>query len=579
MEYRTLNVKGAILSQSQLERYLEIIASDHNLKPNSNKNTYPIPRLKENFELITQVYGLLNEHIKLKIPIHPAGEWILDNYYIIEETVKNISKTLTLKKYINFLGMANGPYVGFARVFVLAQEIVAYTDGKIDQKNLGALLKAYQKKKTISMEEIWNISLFMQIALIENIRQICEKIYSSQMQKYRVENIIERLVENKQKDELQFKQLGEYKAKIKGFGEVKYPFIEYLSYRLRKYGKKAYPFLNVLEEQVNKMGLDLQDVIKKEHFDIAMKKISMGNSILSIKALNRMNMIEIFEEINGVEDILKQDPAEVYDKMDYKTKIEYRNKIKEISKKTKISEIYIAKKALELAQNTKKLGEEEQFIENKKTHIGYYILSDGKKELLEMLTEKKVKIFSNNTKVKLYVASIITFTLLITIAISFVFYQSTKLLLPTILLGILLLLPIENIVVQVIQTILGKIVKPKLIPKMYFEKEVPKEYATFVVIPTIVKNADKVKEMMKKLEVYYLANKSENLYFALLGDCSSGKNETEIFDQEVIEAGLQMTKKLNQKYAKSEFPKFHFLYRARTWNAKEECYLGWERKR
>ena len=429
MEYRTLNVKGAILSQGELERYLEIIASDHNLKPNSNKNTYPIPRLKENFELITQVYELLNEHIKLKIPIHPAGEWILDNYYIIEETVKNISKTLTLKKYTNFLGMANGPYVGFARVFVLAQEIVAYTDGKINQKNLGALLKAYQKKKTISMEEIWNISLFMQIALIENIRQICEKIYSSQMQKYRVENIIERLIENKQKDELQFKQLGEYKTKIKGFGEVKYPFIEYLSYRLRKYGKKSYPFLNVLEEQVNKMGLELQDVIKKEHFDIAIRKISMGNSILSIKALNRMNMIEIFEEINGVEDILKQDPAEVYDKMDYKTKIEYRNKIKEISKKTKISEIYIAKKALELAQNTKNI--EESFIEikgtenirkiekikeieqeikqkekierKKKNHIGYYILSDGKKELLEMLTEKKVKIFSNHTKVKLYI--------------------------------------------------------------------------------------------------------------------------------------------------------------------------------
>ena len=604
MEYRTLNVKGAILSQGELERYLEIIASDHNLKPNSNKNTYPIPRLKENFELITQVYELLNEHIKLKIPIHPAGEWILDNYYIIEETVKNISKTLTLKKYTNFLGMANGPYVGFARVFVLAQEIVAYTDGKINQKNLGALLKAYQKKKTISMEEIWNISLFMQIALIENIRQICEKIYSSQMQKYRVENIIERLIENKQKDELQFKQLGEYKTKIKGFGEVKYPFIEYLSYRLRKYGKKSYPFLNVLEEQVNKMGLELQDVIKKEHFDIAIRKISMGNSILSIKALNRMNMIEIFEEINGVEDILKQDPAEVYDKMDYKTKIEYRNKIKEISKKTKISEIYIAKKALELAQNTKNI--EESFIEikgtenirkiekiketeqeikqkekierKKKNHIGYYILSDGKKELLEMLTEKKVKIFSNHTKVKLYITNIIILTFLITIAISFVFYQNTKLLLPTILLGILLLFPIENMIVQVIQTILGKVVKPKLIPKMYFEKEIPKEYATFVVIPTIVKSADKVKEMMKKLEVYYLANKSENLYFALLGDCSSGKNRTENFDQEVIDAGLKMAEELNRKYENSEFPKFHFLYRARTWNAKEECYLGWERK-
>ena len=67
-------------------------------------------------------------------------------------------------------------------------------------------------------------------------------------------------IENKQKDELQFKQLGEYKTKIKGFGEVKYPFIEYLSYRLRKYGKKSYPFLNVLEEQVNKMVLENGEV-------------------------------------------------------------------------------------------------------------------------------------------------------------------------------------------------------------------------------------------------------------------------------------------------------------------------------
>lgn len=47
------------------------------------------------------------------------------------------------------------------------------------------------------MEEIWSIGIFMKIALIENIRQICEKIYVSQLQKYKVENIIERLVEQK----------------------------------------------------------------------------------------------------------------------------------------------------------------------------------------------------------------------------------------------------------------------------------------------------------------------------------------------------------------------------------------------
>ena len=108
MEYKILNIKGALLDKVQLENYLEKIASDHILKRKSEKYTYPIPRLKENLEVITQIYELLTEHIKLKIPIHPAGEWILDNYYIIEETAKAIVKDITLKKYINFPSISNG---------------------------------------------------------------------------------------------------------------------------------------------------------------------------------------------------------------------------------------------------------------------------------------------------------------------------------------------------------------------------------------------------------------------------------------------------------------------------------------
>ena len=373
--YKVLNTKGAIVDKYQLEKYLEKLASDHILKEKSDKNTYPIPRMLENFEIITMVYNLLNEQIKLKIPIHPAGEWLLDNYYVIEETVKGIEKELTLKKYRNFLGIANENNYGFARIYVLASEIVSYTDAKIDAKLLTDLLKAYQEKKKLNMEEIWNIGIFLQIAIIENIRNICERIYSAGLQKYRVENIIERLVENKSKDELRFNKLGEYKLKVKEYGEMKYPFIEYMSYKLRQFGKRAYPFLNILEEQVNKMGVDISDVIKKEHFDIAVKKVSMGNSITSIKNIQRINFIDIFEEINQVDDILNEDPANVYDGMDYKTKIYYRNKIQEISKKTKISEIYIARKCLELARKN----------QGKKAHIGYYLIDNGKKELLESL--------------------------------------------------------------------------------------------------------------------------------------------------------------------------------------------------
>lgn len=577
MDYKILNIKGALLDTQQLEDYLRKIASGHVLQDKSNKYTYPIPRLKENFEFITEVYNLLNEHIKLKLPIHPAGEWILDNFYIIDETVKIVTKELTLKKYTNFLGIANGPYAGFARIYVLASEIVAYTDGKINGKNLEVLLKAYEDKKTLSMDEIWNINTFLRVALIENIREACEKIYSAQLQKYKVENIIERLVENKSKDELQFKNIGEYKTKVIEQGEMKYPFIEYMSYRLKQYGKKAYPFLNILEEQVNKMGTEISEVIKKEHFDIAVRKVSVGNCIISIKNINRINMIEIFEKINGVEEILKKDPVNVYSKMDYKTRIYYRNKLKEISKKSKISEIYIARKCLELSSIEYEKSNMDS--NNKKAHVGYYLIADGEPKLLEILQNKKVPRQNNMHKAQKYITALAVVT--IVLAGVYGLYINTQInnIVLSLILSILLLIPIETIFTQIAQYILGKTKNTKIIPKLDFRNGIPEQNATFVVIPTIIKNGKRVEELMHKLEVYYIANKSDNIYFALLGDCSTSSNEEEGFDEEVINTGKKMVDILNKKYPDEKFTKFNFIYRKRMWNEGEEAYLGWERKR
>lgn len=586
-EKKKLNIKGTVLDRYQLEQYLEKIASDHILTEKSAKDTYPIPRLKENFFVIKEIYKLLNEQIKQGIPIHPAGEWILDNLYVIEEIVKNISKELTLKKYTDFLGLANGRFKGFARVYVLATEMVAYTDGKINSENLEYMLQAYQTKKTLSMNEIWNIGLFIQIALIENIREICETIYMSQMQKSRVEEII-------------CKYFGEEKKKSRTVilpkimlienGQVKNAFIEYMSYRLKKMGSKAYAYLNILEDEVAKTGSDIYEVVKKEHFDIAVKKVSVGNCILTLKAISRINFLEIFEKINRVEDILKQDPAKQYEKMDSTTKSYYRNAIQEISKKTKISEIYIAKKCLELSLQASEKPEANE----KSMHIGFYLISDGKETLLNSLLEKKITLKSNDEKAKIYIETVWGVSLLLTLILSINFYYMlwyksfgdvarnfignipilVKVLL-SIILALVSILPIENIVSKIIQYVLSKVIKPKLIPKIDFQNGIPENCSTMVVIPTIVKSKEKVKELMRKLEVYYIANKSKNLYFTLLGDCSSGNKEIEEFDEEVIREGIEQSKRLNEKYGNI----FNFVYRKRIWNSNEECYMGWERKR
>ena len=566
-KYQKLEIEGAILDEEQLKAHMEKIAIQHTLKAKSNKNTYPVPQMLENYTTIKNVYNLLNEHIKLGINIHPAGEWILDNFYIIEETVRQIEKEMTLKKYTNFIGIQNGKYMGFARIYVLAAEIVAYTDNKIDGENLKKYLQAYQTKKTLNMEEIWNIGIFLQISIIQNIAEICEKIYSSQIQKYRVKNIIERLVEKKEKNELKYNQITGTKLRDTELKGMKYPFIEYMSYSLKKYGKRAYGYLNVLEEEVEKLGITVSEAIQKEHFATAIRKISMANCITSIKKIQRINFLDIFEKINGVEGILNSDPAGIYEKMEHKTKEYYRNTIKEIAKKTNMSEIYIAKKTIELCN---------QGIDgNKDRHIGYYLIGEGKKDLYNKL-EYKEKIISEQTKAKIYILSIFIFTIILSLVIG---KAVTNSILKFIITTILLIIPISEFVNQTIQYILGKIIKPKLIPKMDFYDGIEAENATFVVIPTIIKTREKVQELFRKMETFYLANKSDNLYFAVLGDCSEGNKQEEEFDKEVIDEGIKQVEKLNEKYGKQGFPIFHFIYRERQYNNSEEKFLGWERKR
>lgn len=259
--------------------------------------------------------------------------------------------------------------------------------------------------------------------------------------------------------------------------------------------------------------------------------------------------------------------------MDYKTKEYYRNEIKLISEETKISELYIAKKILEIAESK----------ENKKErHIGYYLISKGREELNNKLGVKSKKTIQEEQKSRRYIVSIFFLTSLLSIITAFFIYLGTKSIIGTIISFTVLYIPISEIVIQIINNILNKKVKPKLIPKLDFEHGVPKEYSTFVVIPTIVNSKEKVQELMKKIEVYYLANKSENLYFALLGDCTSGQKEVEKTDEEIIRVGIEEVNKLNKKYNsnfENEIPKFNFLYRKRVWNENEGCYLGWERKR
>ncbi len=573
-KYKKLNIKGTLLDRNQLANHLEKTAADHITRSYSNKITYPISNLIDDYKFILETYNLLTKHMKLGIKIHSAGEWILDNFYVIEETVKTIQKELSIRKYKNMIGLSNDRYLGFARSFVLTEEIVAFSDCKIDRDLIDIALHGYQRKKLLSMEELASMGIFLRISLISHIRELCEKIYSSQIQKYRAESIIERIVEKKNSN-LKFNSNTKY-LKLND-ENIRYAFIEYMSYKLKLYGKEAVAYQNILSKEVQKLGVSISEVIQKEHFQIANIKITIGNCITSIKEINRIDFCELFNYMNATEEILKLDPAGIYTKMDEASKSYFRQIIEKKAKKTKISEIYITEKIVELC---KKYENSDNIEDIKKSHVGYYLMRDeGIKELDNILEIKIHKKMNNTSKAKLYIASNLILPIYFCLLMYFLYFNISKNIIISIIVAILSYPPIAEIFLRIQNYFMSKFKEPTLIAKMDYEDGIPEDKSTFVVIPTILKSKEKVKEMFEKLEVYYLANKSENIYFALLGDCSEEDKPRKGFDNEVISSGIEICKKLNEKYRTDKFNKFHFLYRKRVWNECENSYIGWERKR
>ena len=519
-----------------MENFAKKLAINHNISKLSNKKTFPLNSLKNDYEIISKAFDILTESVSKNVSIQPAGEWLLDNFYIIEEQYNSILVDLNLKEYIK-LPSVNGT----ARIYLIASELVKFTDGYITEEIIENFINAYSSKRALTMDEIWKLPIMIRISLIKHIRTVSDRIIKSQLEKFKVESLIERVVLSK---EVSNQKFNEYKN-INLNGEV-LSYIEYMVYSLKKLGADGEKFLNILEEEIVKKGSTSSEVVKIEHFDMATRRISMSNSILSIKNISKFDFTTLFEKINNIENVLMMD--EVYIKMDFETRNMYRNEIKNISRKAKVSEIYVVNKLIQISKE-----------ENK--HIGFFLFEE-EKELLykELEYENYKKEIPNNKKLLNYILSVYIPVLILSILIMKEYFW----------IGII---PFSEVFVSLINKVIMKIKKPKLLPRV---EEISEDVNTFVIVPTLLNSVDRVKKLVEDLEVYYLANREAKLYFCLLGDASEIDTETMPYDEDIKKVGVEEVQKLNQKYGEEIF---HFIYRKRVFNESQGKWLGYERKR
>lgn len=211
-----------------MENFAKKLAINHNVIKSSNKKTYPLNSLKEDYEVISKAFDILTESVTKNVSIQPAGEWLLDNFYVIEEQYNSILNDLKIREYTKLPSVE-----GEARIYLIAKELVKFTDGNINEDIIESFINAYSSKRALTMDEIWKLPLMIRIALIKHIKEVSDKIIKSQLEKFKVESILERLVTNKEVSAQKFR---EYRN-VNLNGEI-LSYVEYMIYSLKKFRKR-----------------------------------------------------------------------------------------------------------------------------------------------------------------------------------------------------------------------------------------------------------------------------------------------------------------------------------------------------
>jgi cyclic beta-1,2-glucan synthetase len=555
-----LDIYDAILSNEDLERHAEELARMHVVGKKSKLYHSLEVRMNRNFKYIIYVYKLLNEHTGEIRRATPASEWLLDNFYIIEEQVKEIRQTISKHYFYKLPPLRNGSLKGYPRVYAIALELISHTDGRFDEKTLINYVKAYQTHALLSSGELWAIPVMVRIALIENIRRICEKIMQSHQQWYKADKLADILLEYKDKKPEDFLQIA--KEHMNQMETIDTSFGEHLLKRLKKHGMETALIIRYIDDRLAEQHTNSESITQLEHKEQAVRQVSMGNSITSIKLVSTLEWTEIFEKLSKVEEILRQDPAAIYSEMDFKSRDRYRHEIETLSKSYKQSEISIAKKLVETAAESEK-------------HVGYFLFKKERSLLYEKIGGSAREASAASLY---YFGAIALATLLLLFSLTYYSLWEGAALWQVCLMLLVTLLPLSDVAINMVNWFVTHTVEPDFLPKLELREGIPDTAKTLVVIPTLLSNKNRVVQLVENLEEYYLANREKNLYFALAGDFKDSRTSELEEDQWIIEAATKQIRELNRKYG-GEQDLFFFFHRERSYSKNEDKYMGWERKR
>jgi len=511
--------------------------------------------------------------------VSPAGEWLLDNYYLIEEQVREVREDLPVRYGIELPRLASGPHEGMPRVYEAVIALISRSDSRLDLTALLAFIEAYQEVTPLTIGECWAVPIMLRIGLVENLRRLSRSVLQSHTDEALADVWADRFTLAEQNDPA---SLPDLLARIGS--EPRHDsavFLLRLAQRLQGAEVSADVVNSWLAGRLSTLSMSLERESVLHQKRQAADQISIANAIGSVRLLNALDWTDFFEDISYVERVLRCDPADAYAAMDFPSRDRYRHALEQLCKRSRANEIATARSIVERCAATLAADASDEV----RGHVGYWLISEGRYELEREVGYRprgRELVFRGPLRFRstFYWGLMAAFTAVVAAGLfSYASMQGVagwRLW----LLCLVALIPLSDLGIAVTNRVAAAVFPPRALPKLDPHAPVADERRTVVIVPSLLLNVPNVAGVIDSLEVAYLANRDPNIHFAFLGDPAPAEAAHVPADDKVCEAARRGIDELNDRYQAEvgERP-FHLMLRGRDFNVSEQAWMGWERKR
>jgi cyclic beta-1,2-glucan synthetase len=367
-------IRAELFGVERLEQHAESLAAAQTITGDLRRGRLLTPRVLENGRVLVKSYRTIARAIREEKTITPAAEWLVDNFHLVDEQLREIIDDLPPGYYRQLPKLASGHLENYPRVFGVAWAFVAHTDSRFDPEMLRRFVAAYQRVQPLTIGELWAVAISLRVVLVENLRRLAERIVHSRAARLEADELADSLLGTGALDvETSATALRRFEHR-----PLATAFAVQLVQRLRDLDPKVRPVLLWLDERLAAQGPTANDIVHAEHQQQAAMSVTVRNIITSMRFTSAFDWADFFERVSLVDDILHREPR--YTEMDFVTRDTYRHAIEDLSRGSGFSEIDVTTRVVDRARRAVvEPHASEQPERERHSDPGYYLISQGRR--------------------------------------------------------------------------------------------------------------------------------------------------------------------------------------------------------